>query len=794
TTNLPRLQVNWIQNTNPADLVTHYWIYRWPNPTMALTNDATPLNFRVGVVTNIPGTNMNSFIDTGAGAMTNANISNVWFTVRAISQAACDPLLSPHAGPAWGVLRQRDAPGAATGSIVGSCGTPVVMFQNFATNPIAADTQNWNFRLTCVRRDPGIAWMMFTITNLSSVVETIGPVYFPPDSDTASVDYIQPATYTNAVRQLLVSCTVGTFYDQVSKPVNAVIATPFPNTQQREAVFFAGTLLSTALSSSDPLLNFINGGQSSCISPFSVTPDESGMVALFFDTALVSGTTVLVQALTNNTWYDVAVVSPDSSNIYWVSFPACLIGPVPPFRGCTVSLPVDADCDQHVSRASDSGAIAPIRVRFKLTPRTREYRVYRRADDGPLTLLAQGAGAYDPAKPTKILEVRDDAMPPSPTRLCYFVQLLDQHGNGSPLSFIGCKEVKPATLPRPVLSEPSAIGTVGAPQVALNWFCPTSGVARFQFKIAVADAPAPSAPSGFTGPQIKAFPAYNKGSSYLGLDNAKTAYLALFSEAHLTARIGPGFGPGPKFTINANIMPNVTYNISVAAVDDQGHVGNASEIWQFKWIPPVQLATVPWPARKLPPVQNFNVDGPGVTAGLLQDANFQLDKRFPVGIRIGQMNQNSDEIGITFNVRGTNYASYNVYSFSYNPDPNTQVFHRKSSGEFLLPIVVYRQQVTNAMYPKVSGDMTQVSPLIERVPWSVFTVNGAYRTVSIPDRLFAIGYDATLENYFNPLWLRDQQPVLSGARYRYSVVRFNDKREPVEVIPAGEVEIPQVVP
>jgi hypothetical protein len=71
------MQVTWVQNTNAADLVTHYWIYRWPNPTMALTNDATPLNFRIGVVTNIPGTNVNSFIDTGAGAMTNANISNV---------------------------------------------------------------------------------------------------------------------------------------------------------------------------------------------------------------------------------------------------------------------------------------------------------------------------------------------------------------------------------------------------------------------------------------------------------------------------------------------------------------------------------------------------------------------------------------------------------------------------------------------------------------------------------------------------------------------------------------------
>jgi hypothetical protein len=187
--------------------------------------------------------------------------------VRAASQAACDPLLSPHAGPAWGVLRQRDAPAAATGSVVGSCGTPVVMFQNFATNVISADPQNWNFRLTCVRRDPGIAWVQFTITNLDSVVETIGPVYFPPDGDTAQIDYLQPASFTNNTRQLMVSCTVGTFCDQVSRSASCVINTPFPFTQQREAVFFAGQLLSTALSSSDPLLAVVNGGQSSCSSP-----------------------------------------------------------------------------------------------------------------------------------------------------------------------------------------------------------------------------------------------------------------------------------------------------------------------------------------------------------------------------------------------------------------------------------------------------------------------------------------------------------------------------------------------
>lgn len=789
TTNQARLQVTWVQNTNAADFVSHYWIYRWPNPTMALTNDATPLEYRAGVVPQIPGTNSNSFIDTGAGAMTSANISNVWFTVRAVSEAACDSLLSPHAGPAWGVLRQREAPEAATGSVVGSCGTPVVMFESLATNLIDRNTRDWSFRLSCVRRDPGIAWVQFTIVNLASVVETIGPVYFPPDGDTAQVNYLQPASFTNETRQLMVNCTVGTVYDQVSQPASCVISPPFTPTEQREAVFFAGQLLSTALNSSDPLLSVLNRGQSSCMSPYSVVSDASGMVALQFDVG--QGTVELVQAMTNDTWYDVAVVSPDSNNVYWVSFPDCLIGPVPALRGCSVNLPPDEGCDQHVARASDSGAVAPLRVRFRLTPRTREYRVYRRADEGPLTLVAQGAGVYDPAKPNRILEARDDAMPPSPTRLCYFVQLLDEHGNGSPLSFIGCKEVKPATLPRPVLSEPEPIGTSADPQVALNWFCPPAGVARFQFKISLVDAPKPSAPSGFSSLQLTPFPSYDKTATYLGLLKSKLTLLLSFSEAHLTPPITTGFGPGPRFSINASVTPNATYAISVSALDSQGHVGNASEVWQFVWKPPVQLATVPWPKRPLPPVRDFDVAGPGVAAVLLRDANFQLDQRYPVGVRIGWMNQDSDQVGVQSNVRSSSYAAYNVYPSSLNPDPNTQVFRRAASGELLLPIVVYRQQVPNAVFPIVSGDLVQVSPLIERVPWEVISGVRDYRTVVIPDRLFAIGYEVADQNRSFPLCLRDQQPALAGARYRYSVVRFDAKREPAEVISAGEVEIPQ---
>ncbi|HEX7577318.1 MAG TPA: hypothetical protein VF430_04705, partial [Verrucomicrobiae bacterium] len=108
STNLPRLLVSWDQNLNPTNVVTHYWVYRWINPTAALTNDAVPTNGLIGVVPQALGTNRNYFLDDTTDALKNPNLTNIWYTLRAVNQAACDPLLSQHTAPIWGVLRQRD--------------------------------------------------------------------------------------------------------------------------------------------------------------------------------------------------------------------------------------------------------------------------------------------------------------------------------------------------------------------------------------------------------------------------------------------------------------------------------------------------------------------------------------------------------------------------------------------------------------------------------------------------------------------------------------------------------------
>src|ERR1017187_9989575 len=227
TTNQQRLLVRWLQNTNISDLVTQYWVYRWPNPTMALTNDATPSNNLAAVVSQLANTNLGFLLDTDASSPADPGPSNFWYTVRAASLTACGSLLfSPNSAPASGVLRQRAAPPATTGELVGSCGTPVVMFQTFDSlaNPNGPDTNNWNFRVTCQRRDSGIAWAQFVIGT-----QTFGPLYFPPDGNAIAVDFSMPAVGSAANFQA--TCIAGTYYGQVSSAAFCQTTTPVPSTQ-----------------------------------------------------------------------------------------------------------------------------------------------------------------------------------------------------------------------------------------------------------------------------------------------------------------------------------------------------------------------------------------------------------------------------------------------------------------------------------------------------------------------------------------------------------------------------------
>jgi len=245
----------------------------------------------------------------------------------------------------------------------------------------------------------------------------------------------------------------------------------------------------------------------------------------------------------------------------------------------------------------------------------------------------------------------------------------------------------------------------------------------------------------------------------------------------------------------------------VAAVDDQGIIGPPSEISRFTWTPPVVLATVPWPKRSLPPVLDFDggVASPGISPRVAATVFYDSDgvapnPRYPVGVRIGELGV-PDASGVlghpndnALTEHAAEYLHYNpaesrFSSFIVQHDPNTGVFRSLAPahlGQPLLPFVVYREQLTNSLFPYAAGGIVQVTPLIERIPWTVDT----NQVVTIPDRLFAgfTEFHDPLYHYY--FYVRDLQPVQLGAAYRYFVVRFNDQREIQEIVPAGDVALP----
>jgi len=364
-----------------------------------------------------------------------------------------------------------------------------------------------------------------------------------------------------------VTCLAGSFYGVTSLPATELLTNAPGSTDTLEAVFMAGEIMLTSLKGADPLLGAVGFGN--CLPAFGVKAFPDGTVRMQFDTD--NSGPVLIQALSGATFNyvpptDVGVSTRDAQGYYWVYYPACLLGPLPNFQGCPIRTPDQGNCIQHITRGAGNGPVNPIKISFILTAGTHEYRLYRTVDAGPLTLIAQSEATYDPTDPYRTIVRTDDTMPPSAARLCYFVQLLDENGNGSPLALIGCKEVKPASLPRPVLSQPQAVGDKSNPQVSLNWFCPTSGVYRFQLMVQRADHPGGGVPLGLTSIQLLPLLTFNTSASYLGLLSDLSAF-SQFDAALLTPP-NTVAGPGPQFTMTANVLQGDRDDCMQSGMDD----------------------------------------------------------------------------------------------------------------------------------------------------------------------------------------------------------------------------------
>jgi hypothetical protein len=410
------------------------------------------------------------------------------------------------------------------------------------------------------------------------------------------------------------------------------------------------------------------------------------------------------------------------------------------------------------------------------TPGSYEYRFYRRVDNGPLTLLAAGAVSN-----LTDIAACDDNPPVNGGTMCFYVQLLDQNGNPSPMTELGCIDTAPVTpLATPVLAKITPIGTDPTnAQMSLYWFCPPYGVDRFEVDIAAKPTipntnlfvlssqlvctGAPPTPNSFT----------LKGTSYTNLP----------FYSYLTPRVGPAFGNnGAAFSVPCDIEVGKTYFVKVRALSQHGDSGNWSVYQSFIWspsnTPPLQ---VPWPARPLPPTNaNFFTFA------------FYLSPTNSDPLRAAAPSGNAVLVGFT------NVGNYG-YSVATNPPTVAGVFNpnlaleTNTFGDSIFPCMLYRYQAPNANFPNVSGDVIQVSPLMENIAYRQVSIIGtAYEVYSvIADPFVAVtGLNSGSGNVVY-LWIRDTQPQVSGASYKYILVHFDPVSHEIDqLIPSNETQVP----
>lgn len=429
-------------------------------------------------------------------------------------------------------------------------------------------------------------------------------------------------------------------------------------------------------------------------------------------------------------------------------------GQVP--RGCTGS----HDPDPHV----DLGELVGITINLHLTPGTKEYRLYRRVDQGPLTLIRQGPADFDDASQITIV---DPDMPANAASVCYFGQLFDEQGNASPLVQLSeCVEVKRPTAV-PMLAPLEARGNLEAPRLRIRWFCAPYGVDRFQ--VSIANRLGAMAAVISTDLESQS----GQGTKSYSLRGVTQTNLFFF---YRTLRVGPAFGNGAMFEIEVDAELGTTYDVLVAAVGVDGSVNQDSNAESFRWTPPPPALgpEVPWPLRPLPNVTPFHAS---LRAFRLPDGFYP-----GIGLRLG------------------------TFSRAYLPDktstPNhptqlrghldpASLLYRNNLGQGPLPLVAYRVQAPSAAFPRVSGDLIQVTPLLERIAHELTAENGTkFTTIHDPYVRVGPNVDPAREpGDDGALYLLDTQPVIAGANYLYLLVRFQPNGEILDVFPSNPVEV-----
>ncbi|MCC5840189.1 MAG: hypothetical protein JJT96_08695 [Opitutales bacterium] len=469
---------------------------------------------------------------------------------------------------------------------------------------------------------------------------------------------------------------------------------------------------------------------------------------------------------------------------------------------------VDGPCFQHVSRnpAPEPGQpdIQPLEITFVMPHDAVEWKLFRRINDGPLTLVGQDA---DRSLAGETVTTEDAALPGAPsTRICYFLQAFNANGMSSSLVRLDCFDVAHSGFQRPLLTPLTPLADAGDGQrrARLRFFAPAAGTERFEIWVGALPDITPDAISGELSPDIS-----NGGviPALEGLEDFGDRTFRVFE----TPRLGGSFGASaPDFEIEIELPAGADYAFAVRPVgrgpwappgDEAGAArlaGPFSNIETFRWHAPEDEDPdqVPWPALDTPPVHN---DFHPMADARVLPAGFGGG----VGFRIGEFTLDPF-IDAVLNQQPDNTPPHiNFYPADIELN---QVFYQASESNFLLspasermrsllPGVLYRYQIDGPL-GTVSDRIVQVSPLAPAdIQSFLFSLPVSDRTIEfrqILDTFVQAVRDDDDDFVGAPrygLYLLDTMPVAAGSTYGYLLVLFDDDGEINRVVPSQPVQI-----
>jgi hypothetical protein len=745
----------------------------------------------------------------------------VWFCVRAVRTTPAGTFFSPLSPPVYAALANVEPPQAPSPVSLGNlCPQPGIQLagQSAAALDPAPDDGLNHFRMICDRLDSQVVKAAFSFKRQGQATEEpLDQIEF--SDDRVQVDFTLPDAAV--LEDTTFICRV--WDGESSLPPAEYFAVRPAAALAPDAVhevhFLAAVLSPTSLDS-EHLVSpyFLNTPLAEVVESLTIAPGRSPAITAHVEN-LPARDGFQVQRLFGAVWRPVGfgqsapgsvedVVFMDSTDTGPTTTAAHYrLIPIVNLRACASN-----DFTYHAVTSRD-GRANPVRICmfYHSTPENEvlEYRFYRRVNDGPLSLFAEGrvkAGTT----PNPIC-VMDPAPPALGGTVLYYGQTVAANGVGSGLSYTGGRGAVPAELPRPVLAAPQGSGNDEDPKVTLTWTCPAESVLRFEVSLVPkggepVTASVPSITLGSTPRMSRRKPPSNAAA----LANAVLFVPAVNVQLLATDRVGStGIGSGPVFTQTYPILANQDYDISVRAIGHDKTAGPDSAVYTFRWQLPKPLndPDIPWPFRALPSVSstqgevaNMTFDDAFAPPHLPDPLIWPVVTGGQVGFAIGSipLGQTGNEVDfrISEDVPGVKFSGDSNIRNSTS-DFNERLYPRHSgTQDSILPAVLYRQQLPNAEWPEVSGDVVQVSPMISKLLWTdepSIESNASFlrdpfigvRYITGPLVNNALPYPASAR-----LYLLDTTPRAVGARYRYWLVCFSTNTGgPEYIIPATLEEV-----